>query len=509
MAGRKSDNLGKSVSPVKFPAAIYAETVLGPNFSDSQRYFLDSLVEIHRAHALMLGRQRIVPREEVDRILGALADLDRRKILAARYDGSVEDLFYFVERELISRIGEETAGKLHIARSRNDIDVTLYRMVLRGEVLRLIEDLGELRGALIGLARKNLRTVMPAHTHTQPAQPTTLAHYLSAAIEFIWRDIGRLQRAFTNLNQNPLGACAITTTGFPIDRQLTARLLGFEGVVENSYYAIGGIDYLLEAVSGLGTAAVSLGRFTQDLLLWATQEFSFLTLNDGFVQGSSIMPQKRNPVALEHVRILLSKSVGQTQAVMTSVHNTPFGDINDVEDDLQPLVLSTFNDARRAVKLLAGAVGAIVIDRGRLLEKARGSLLTMTELADTLTRREKISFRMAHRLVGATARRISGPGAGHEEIVRRLIEVAAELLGRPLLTPEADLLRALCPLNFVEVRQTFGGPAPVRVAEFLDRQAALARDDRRWLDDKNKTLARYPALIAREEGRLKPRRERS
>ena len=489
----------------RFPAPIYAETVLTPNFSESQLHFLESLMEIHRAHALMLCRQRIVSREEAGRLLDGLASLDQVKILSARYDGSVEDLFYFVERELVGQIGEETAGKLHIARSRNDIDVTLYRMALRGEVLSLTDDLRALRGELIGLARANLTTVMPAHTHTQPAQPTTFAHYISAAIEFLSRDIGRLQRAFSNVNQNPLGACAITTTGFPIDRELTGRLLGFEGVVENSYYAIGGIDYLLEAVSALGTAAISLGRFTQDLLLWATQEFSFLTLNDGFVQGSSIMPQKRNPVALEHVRILLSRSVGQSQAIMTSVHNTPFGDINDIEDDLQPLVFSTFGDARRAVRLLSGAVEAIIIDRDHLRRKAGGSLLTMTELADTLTRREKLSFRTAHRLVGATARRLSGPAASHDEIVATLIDVASELLERPLRTSRSDLLQALCPLNFVEVRQTIGGPAPVRVAEFLDRQEAQARADQRWIDEKRKLLSRYPGLIGREVERLRAR----
>jgi len=486
----------------KFPAPIYAETVLNHTFADGQRFFFEPLMWIHYAHVLMLAKQKIITREEARTILAGLDNLDRKKILRARYDGSVEDLYFYVERELANAIGEEIAGKLHIARSRNDIDVTQYRMKLRLEVLSIANHLTELRAALITLAQANLKTVMPAHTHTQPAQPTTLAHYLSAAIEFITRDIARLRAAFATINRNPLGACAITTTGFPINREHTTRLLGFEGVVENSYYAIGGIDYLLEAVSVLATAMVSLGRFTQDLLLWATQEFSFITLNDGFVQTSSIMPQKRNPVALEHVRILLSRAFSQSQAVMTSVHNTPFGDINDVEDPLQPLVYNAFDDAARAVKLLTGAVGAIVIDRESLKRKASGSFLTMTELADTLVREEGLSFKIAHRLVTQTVKRVSGIHASHAEIADALLSVAEESLGQPLQTSRAKLIDALSPLHFVEVRQIIGGPAPNQVADFLKRQKQTAVEDGRWAREKANLLAAFPNKIALEKKRL-------
>jgi argininosuccinate lyase len=278
--------------------------------------------------------------------------------------------------------------------------------------------------------------------------------------------------------------------------------LGFEGVIENSYYAIGGIDYLLEATGALATAAISLGKFTQDLLLWATQEFSFITLNDGFVQTSSIMPQKRNPVALEHVRILLSRTFAQAQAIAASVHNTPFGDINDVEDPLQPLVYNTFSDAARAVKLLAGAVAAIVIDEEGLKQKASGSFLTMTELADTLVREEGFSFKMAHKLVALTVNRISGIHASHAEIAAELLAVAGEVLGRKLRTPREKLIAVLSPLHFVEVRQVFGGPAPNQVAEFLKRQKQIASGDQRWVNEKTKLLAVFPDKAELEKKRL-------
>lgn len=487
--------------PARFPAPVYAETILNHNFADAQRYFFAPLMHIHYAHGLMLTKQRILTRAEARTILQGLDALERGKILRAKYDGSVEDLFFYIERELSRLIGEEVAGKLHIARSRNDIDVTLYRMKLRVEVLTLTEELVALRDALLTLAKANLKTVMPAHTHTQPAQPTTLAHYLSAALEFISRDITRLRAAFATINRNPLGACAITTTGFPINRAHTTQLLGFEDIAENSYGAIGGIDYLLEAVSALATSAVSLGKFTQDLLLWATQEFSFIRLGDAYVQTSSIMPQKRNPVALEHVRIQLSKAFGQAQAVMTSVHNTPFGDINDVEDDLQPLVYTTFSDAKRAVKLLAGAVSAIEVDRAALRRKAAGSFLTMTELADTLVREEGLSFKAAHRLVAQTVKRVPGIETPAAEIVQALLAVAEEHQ-QPLRTPRETLLRALSPEHFVAVRTVLGGPAPEQVADFLRRQKERAAADQQWLKAKNALLAAFPEKIEREKARL-------
>ena len=433
------------MSTEKFPAHVYAETVLKHNFADGQKYFLAPLLHIHYAHCLMLEQQRIITRQEAKTILRGLDQLDRGKISQASYDGSVEDLFFYIERKLATIIDPDIAGKLHIARSRNDIDVTMYRMTLRAEILQMVDELTKLRTGLILLARTHLTTVMPAHTHTQPAQPTTLAHYLSAAIEFLSRDIARFKTAFATVNKNPLGACAITTTGFPIDRKSTASLLGFEGVQENSYGAIGGIDYLMETISVLATAMISLGKFVQDLLLWATPEYSFIRLSDAYVQTSSIMPQKRNPVALEHARIITSKAYSQALAVMTSVHNTPFGDIVDVEDDLQPLVFYTFVDARRALALLAGAVSSITVDEEGLQRKAAGSFLTMTELADTLVREEKMSFKVAHRLVAQTVKRVPSLDTPHQEIIDALLLVAPEVLGQPLKTRRAILEAALCP----------------------------------------------------------------
>src|SRR5512143_603804 len=282
--------------PDPFPAPIYAETVLSHNFEDAKKYFLSALLEIHYAHTRMLAGCGLLTGEEEGRLLTALHGLDRNRIASAHFDGRYEDLFFLIEGLLEEAAGRELAGKMHTARSRNDIAVTLYRMQARREILGTARAVAELRSVLLKFAAAHVMTVMPAHTHTQPAQPTTLAHYLLAAIEFLARDVARLQAAYARVNLSPMGAAAMTTSGFPIDRDATARLLGFDGLAENSYGAIAAIDYITETAAAVAVAMVSLGKLVQDLLLWSTREFGYLRLDDAFVQSSSIMPQKRNPV---------------------------------------------------------------------------------------------------------------------------------------------------------------------------------------------------------------------
>jgi argininosuccinate lyase len=480
--------------PESFPAAAYAEAVLAVNFKDAKKYFLDSLLEIHAAHTLMLARQGIIPGADARQVLGALSRLDRAAILASPYDGSFEDLFFHVQDRLVASCGEEVAGKMHTARSRNDIDLTMYRMCLRREVLRIAAEASSVRQVLLDLAAANVDTLMPAYTHTQPAQPTTLAHYLLGAVEFLGRDEQRLRAAFATINRNPLGACAITTTGFPIDRDYTTELLGFEGLQMNSYGAIGAVDYLTETAAAVAVLAVNLGKLVQDLLLWCTEEFGFLRLSDAYVQGSSIMPQKRNPVALEHTRILASKALGQAQAVLTCTHNTPFGDIVDSEDDVQPLAFSMCYDASRALSLFASLMSHIEVNRERLRQRAQGSFLTVTELADTLVREERVSFLSAHHLVAASVQ-AAGRDDSHQRLVTEMEKLAPGTLGRPLHCPREVWLRALDAAHFVRIRTIPGGPAP----EAVQAQIATAKQEltvmRDWLESKRALLARYSVLI--------------
>jgi argininosuccinate lyase len=461
---------------------VYAETVLAHNFEDAKTYFLEGLIDIHYAHTRMLAKQGILTGEEEKVLLTALGGLDYDVIKRARFDGSHEDLFFFIEGMLERACGIAAAGKMHTARSRNDIAITLYRMSLRLELLKFAGAAIELRRILLELAGAHRETVMPAHTHTQPAQPTTLAHYLLAAIEFLGRDLQRLQAAFVNVNRSPMGACAITTTGFPIDRDITARLLGFEGLAENSYGAIASIDYLTESASAVAVAMVNQGKFLQDLLLWSTREFGYLRLSDAFVQTSSIMPQKRNPVALEHARILASRALGQAQALFTCAHNTPFGDINDSEDDLQPLVFQMFESALRSTRLLAGVLQTVEVDVAKLATRAAANFLTVTELADTLVRSTGISFRQAHSLV-ARAVKFCGNDDSPAAMVRaiRVIEPGLDI-------GETAIEDALDPMNFVRIRRVKGGPAPEVTAEALDRAAIDQQRFAQWLGSKEELL---------------------
>ena len=455
--------------------------MLAVNFADFQRYFADELIEMHRAHLAMLAERQILPAEQARMLLAALNSLNLEGLRAARFDGSCEDFFFYVEEKIAAHCDPDVAGRLHTARSRNDIAITLYRMAARRQILRVASGALKLRRVLLELACQHRNSVMPAYTHTQPAQPTVLAHYLLATVELLERDVQRIKSAYQTVNRCPMGACAITTTAFPIDRERTAHLLGFDGLQLNSYGAIAAVDYILESAGAVATAMVNLGRFTQDLLLWGMREFRFLRLPEGFVQPSSIMPQKRNPVALEHTRILASRAFSEAQAVMTSLHNTPFGDIVDSEDDLQPLLFTMFEDAQRALQLSAASLEKAQFDTARMKAEAGRHFLTATELADTLVREGKLSFRQAHHLVSQAVK--SDPEADMPaRIVDELLRLAPGVVGREAL------LAAVDPKQFVERRTVAGGPAASALGPQLERAQQTQTELAEWVAGREASL---------------------
>ena len=477
----------------KFPAPAYTENVLADIYDDAKWLFLDALLEVDYAHAVMLAERDILAREEARALFAALDDLDREQIRASAYDGRYEDLFFYIESQLVAACGEGIAGRLHTARSRNDIDVTIYRMRLRRDALAVTRAALDLRRELLDIAEQNFETIIPAYTHTQPAQPTTLAHYLLAMAEVLGRDIERLRRAVEGINHSPLGSCAITTTGFPIDRARTAELLGFDSPTVNSYAGISAVDYLTETVAALSVLLVNVGKFAQEFLQMATREFDAVRLSDGYVQTSSIMPQKRNPVALEHVRVLASKALGQATGVMITIHNTPFGDINDVEDDLQPLVYQALRDARRSLALFAAALSTATFNTEVLRRRAHEGFITVTELADTIVRREGLPFSMAHRIVATVVRRSQ---AERVELSYDLLQEAArEIVGRPLVLSPEEARDALDPEHFVRVREILGGPAPVETRRAAAVEREREHDDEAWYAARAQVLAAYPQRL--------------
>lgn len=462
----------------KFPAQSYKDNVLVDCFADAKEHFLDAYHQVDLAHAVMLGEQEIITQDELREILSALLNLDFAAIREREYDGTFEDLFYLLQQEISKLCEPDTAGKLHTARSRNDIDVTIYRLHLRQDCLRLIGSAMDLRKVFLDLAAEHHETLIPAYTHTQPAQPSTMAHLLLAMAENVGRDIRRLQRAFENMNHCPLGSGAITTTGFPIDRHRVSELLGFASPTVNSYGSIASVYYFTETLGAAATLLVNTGKFAQEFLLMAMMEFNAIRLPDGYVQGSSIMPQKRNPVALEHIRAIGSKALGQTLGVITAVHNTPFGDINDVEDDLQPLIYSAMRDADRAVSLFASTLRSATFNFDVLRRRAGENFIAVTELADTIVRRENLSFRISHKIVGLCVR--AAIESGSDVTFEILQRASKEVLGRELLLTADELATAVSPENFVNVRTIYGGTAPGETKRALSVEREREVEDDSW-----------------------------
>jgi argininosuccinate lyase len=471
-------------------APEYVKYVLNDNFEDAKSQLLSPLMAIHYAHLVMLAAQGIVSHTDAHAIRAALDSISQDDIRRVKYDGSYEDLFFYIERLIVDVCGEDVAGRLHTARSRNDIDMTMYRMRQRELILELLAAAFELRRSLLHLIGLHHDTIFAVHTHTQRAQPTTVAHYLLAVVEQLERDAVRLTAAYESTNRNPLGACAITGTGFPIDRHLTSQLLGFCSPTVNTYGSIATVDYLLESTSAAAVMLAGFGRFVQDLLLWSTAEFHYLRLGDGYIQSSSIMPQKRNPVAIEHARAIASKALGQTQAIFTSIHNTPFGDIVDTEDDLQPLVFSMFRDAIRTVRIVAAAMTTAEFDAAELEASAGEGWTTLTELADTLARDHNLPFRTAHAISGRFM------AARDRQPERPIGELLAEASDGTLTYSDAALTTILSPRHFVTVRRTLGGPAPEETARAAKASRTQLEADEKWHNNAVGALAEADRNLA-------------
>ncbi|WP_169083523.1 argininosuccinate lyase [Paenibacillus sp. PL91] len=467
-----------------FPGRTYAEAVLAPAYDQAKQELLQPMIAVHKAHLIMLFEQGLLTRDEAHRIANALLTIDLEQLRRGKYNGQFEDLFFEVEHKLLELSGE-ASGSLHLARSRNDMGISIYRITLRGKLLRAIGSALELHASLLALAKKHTDTIMIAHTHTQQAQPTTLAHYIAAVTDSLARDIRRLQAAYGNCNLSSMGAAALTTSGFAISRERVAWLLAFDGLIDNAYDAVSGADYAGEIASAVQLAAINLGRFTQELLLWCTQEFAVAQVADPYVQISSIMPQKRNPVSLEHIRSLLSSIAGNAQTVLTMIHNTPFGDIVDTEDDMQPYAWKSLDTLEAVYRLLSKVISTLHIKEDVLQKRAADSFATVTELADTLVREEGLSFRKAHSVVSKLVTIAAQRGDHLSDLsLHALNEAAVQTIGIPLRLSEQQLKQALDPNHFVHIRTLRGGPSPTEMNRSLDAQQKRLLGLNLWLKER-------------------------
>jgi argininosuccinate lyase len=472
-----------------FPSKTYTSMVLEPAYDEAKQQFIDSMVEIHYAHLIMLVEQGLVGKEEAEVIAKAVSNLDMEDVKRRSYTGEFEDLFFEVEHSLIEDAGD-IAGNLHIARSRNDMGIAIYRMTLRKKLLVLVEKGLNLREALIELTDEHKETVMIGYTHTQQAQPTTLSHYFNAMTDMLTRDINRMQAAYKTVNRSSMGAAALTTSGFAINRERMKELLGFEEMIDNAWDAVAGADYIAESATAVQLSALNLGRSMQDFLLWGTQEYGAFLLSAPYVQISSIMPQKRNPVSIEHMRALLSSVAGDCQTVLLMVHNTPFGDIVDTEDDMQPYIWKAIERLGGIYDLLTSVLLTMEVNKETLLKRAKESFANVTELADTIVRKDGLSFRQAHHVVSSTVKELMENGkTSLESLTLELLnEQSKKVVGKESVLTEEELKQCLSPEYFVQIRDLQGGPSPSRMEKTIQVRLKEQEELASWLNERQNHL---------------------
>jgi argininosuccinate lyase len=473
----------------KFPHPLYEELVLKPFFRDAQTYYYEPMLKANRAHAVMLAQCGIITRENARALLSALAQVEAEGLSALVYQSGVEDLFFAMERRLIGIAGAEHGGNLQLARSRNDLGYALTRLSLRPLILASIRHLHELRQAMLDFAKAHLHTLMPGYTHTQPAQPTTMAHYIAGICASMERDTARLQQAHRTNNQSPLGAAALTGTGFPVDRALSARLLGFDAVMASTWDSIAASDNLTDVAAALTSLGVNLSRFTHDMLFRATQESGAIRIDDSFIQISSIMPQKRNPVVLEHLRARISRMLSQAQGIVLQCHNIPFGDTQDIEDEIFPLLFGSLETSFEILRLYTGVMNTLHVNAAHLREQAVSGFTTVTELADSLVRTAGLPFRQAHRIVSGMVTHALKHGLAPQDLNAKLLaEMAQEITGRRVDVSDEFVQNALNPEKFVLLRAGKGGAAPTATTEVIGSQREQLTADIAWLDSTTQGL---------------------
>jgi len=420
------------------------------------------------AHATMLGKVGILSASEVDAIVNGLEAI-REDIVAGRFEWSVqlEDVHMNIESELTRRIG--IAGKkLHTGRSRNDQVATDIRLYVRDEIDSLVGTLARLQLALLDLAEREADTIMPGFTHLQTAQPITFGHHMMAWFEMLERDYGRLRDCRARLNQSPLGAAALAGTSYPIDREYTARLLGFTAATRNSLDSVSDRDFAIELAAAGSLIMTHLSRFSEELVLWTSSQFDFVDLPDRFCTGSSIMPQKKNPDVPELVRGKTGRVNGHLVALLTLMKSQPLAYNKDNQEDKEPL-FDLIDTLRDCLKAYADMVPAIRPKKESLYNAALKGYATATDLADYLVRKG-IAFRDAHEIVGKSV----AYGIAQKKDLSALSLQELQQFSHAI---EQDVFAVLTLEGSVRARNHVGGTAPeqVRAAVAKRREELQAR----------------------------------
>ena len=411
-----------------------------------------------RAHARMLARQELITNDELNLIIKGLDEIEQeidQGIFVFRLE--LEDIHMNIEKTLVEKIGPAGA-KLHTARSRNDqiaLDIRLYLREVSDQLDGLLVNL---QTAFVKLARKYLGAVMPGYTHLQRAQPLLISHHMLAYFQMFGRDRQRLADGLKRINVLPLGAAALAGTGLPIDREFVARELDFPSVSANSMDSVADRDFAVEFVSACTLTQIHLSRLSEELVLWASEEFSFVNLADSFCTGSSIMPQKKNPDIPELIRGKSARVTGNLMALITLLKGLPMTYNRDLQEDKEP-IFDTVDTVTQSLALMAELLDNTEFYTGRLEEATIGGYMTATDLADYLVRKN-IPFRKAHEIVGRTVAFCIEQG-------KELVELELAELRQFSDQIEEDVFPVLSVQGSVNSRTSAGGTAAIRVAEAL------------------------------------------
>jgi argininosuccinate lyase len=411
------------------------------------------------AHARSLGRAKVLTNEEVEQLVAGLekvrGEIERGELV---WDPKKEDVHMNIEARLTELVGP-VGGKLHTGRSRNDQVATDLRLFVRrrgNEALSALADLGRV---IVDRAAEQIDVLMPSYTHLQRAQPNRLSHHLLAWHEMLLRDHGRVKDALARANESPLGAGAVAGTGFSLDRELSAKDLGFDRPMRNSIDATSSRDFAMELASALAILGVHLSRIGEEIVIWSSREFGFITLSDKFSTSSSMMPQKKNPDVAELVRGKAALLVGSAVSLMVLEKSLPFAYGRDLQEDKRPL-FDALENAIVSLRALTGAIGTATFQAENLRRALDEGHVCATDVADFLVQKG-VPFREAHHVVGDLVRSAEERGVQIGGLDPKLLTAA-----HPSLAGE-ELKRALDPALAVERRTVEGGPARVRVLEAI------------------------------------------
>jgi argininosuccinate lyase len=428
------------------------------------RRLIQADIECSLAHAEALAAAGILTAEELKQITSGLREILLRAQQEPGYldSRSAEDVHSFVEAELVEAIGD-LGYKLHTGRSRNDQVATDLRLFLRGEIDSIQALILDTQRALIKLAQANRDVVMPGYTHLQRAQAVLFAHYLLAYHEMLKRDRARLAEVRARVNQLPLGSGALAGTGFPLDRQMVAQRLGFQGLCENSLDAVSDRDFVIEFIAAAALTMMHLSRLAEDLIIYSTVEFGFIELSDAVSTGSSLMPQKKNPDSLELIRGKASRVFGHHAAMLALMKGLPLAYNKDMQEDKEPL-FDTIDTLKGSLKVMATVLRNIRVNSQRTREAASRGYLNATDLADYLVGKG-LEFRRAHELVGQIVNYAIDRGKALEEIPLDEYQKFSPLFS-------GDLYQALSLDASLANKSAIAGTSPDRVSEALERAAS-------------------------------------